>query len=177
MVGGNLVEYPYELTTRTADLITSKILWNNVISTPGGKIAAADIKHFCLNTPLDRYEYMYMLLKLTPQAFIEQYNLQGKAKNGYVYIKIQKGMYGLPQAGILANKLLKQRLGNEGYYEQPHTPGLFRHEDKDIYFTLVMDDLDIKYGNRDIIDHLLGVLTNHYDIELIGKENCIVASH
>ena len=31
--GGNLIEYPYELTTRTADLPTSKILWYSTIST------------------------------------------------------------------------------------------------------------------------------------------------
>ena len=31
--GGNLIEYPYELTTRTANLPTSKILWNSTIST------------------------------------------------------------------------------------------------------------------------------------------------
>ena len=34
-VGGNLIKYPFELTTRTADLTTSRILWNSVISTPG----------------------------------------------------------------------------------------------------------------------------------------------
>ena len=152
--------------TRTADLTTSKILWNSVISTPGARFAAADIKNFYLNTPLDRYEYMRMPLKLIPQPFIDQYNLQAKAKNGYVYIEIQKGMYGLPQTGILANKLLKQRLSDEGYHEQPHTPGLFRHEEKDIYFTLVVDDLGIKYGTCNDIDHLLGVLKNHYDIEI-----------
>jgi hypothetical protein len=39
-------------------------------------------------------------------------------------MKICKGMYGLPQAGILANKLLKKRLAKHAYYEQPHTPGL-----------------------------------------------------
>jgi hypothetical protein len=79
-VGGNLIEYPYELTTRTADLTTSKILWNSVISTPGARFAAADIKNFYLNTPLDRYEYMRMPLKLTPQPFIDQYDLQAQAK-------------------------------------------------------------------------------------------------
>ena len=114
-VGGNLIEYPYELTTRTVDLITSKILWNSIISTPGARFAAADIKHFYLNTPLDRYEYMHMPIKLIPQAFIEQYNLQPKLKIGYAYIEIWRGMYGLPQSGILADKLLKQRLNDDGY--------------------------------------------------------------
>ena len=34
-VGGNLINYPGELTTQTADLTTTKILWNSTISTPG----------------------------------------------------------------------------------------------------------------------------------------------
>jgi hypothetical protein len=33
-VGGNLIKYPFELTTRTADMLSSKIMWNSVISTP-----------------------------------------------------------------------------------------------------------------------------------------------
>ena len=53
---------------------------------------------------------MRMPIKLIPQEFIDLYDLNTKVKNGYVYIEIQKGMYGLPQAGILANKLLKTRL-------------------------------------------------------------------
>jgi hypothetical protein len=41
-----------------------------------------------------------------------------------MYMGIQKGMYGLPQAGILTNKLLKQHLTKKGYYEIPNTlPG------------------------------------------------------
>ena len=35
-----------------------------------------------------------------------------------VYIEIQKGMYGLPQAGMLANKLLKCRLTKHRYYKK-----------------------------------------------------------
>ena len=42
--GGNLIEYPYELTTRTADLITTKIMWNSVLSTEGAKYMCIDIK-------------------------------------------------------------------------------------------------------------------------------------
>ena len=54
---GDLIEYPYELTTRTADVITSKVMWNSVISTPNAGYACADVKHFYLNTPIDCYEY------------------------------------------------------------------------------------------------------------------------
>ena len=43
--GGDLIDYPYELTTRTADLITTKIMWNSVLSTEGAKYMCIDIKN------------------------------------------------------------------------------------------------------------------------------------
>ena len=36
-VGGNLINYPGELTTRTADITTSKLHWNSVLSTQKAK--------------------------------------------------------------------------------------------------------------------------------------------
>jgi hypothetical protein len=36
-VGGNLIDYPGEVATRTVDLTLAKILWNSVLSTPGAK--------------------------------------------------------------------------------------------------------------------------------------------
>ena len=68
--GGNLISYPFELTTRTADITTAKILWNSVISTEGEQYMCLDIKNFYLGTPLDRYEYMKILLSLFPQHTI-----------------------------------------------------------------------------------------------------------
>jgi hypothetical protein len=126
-VGGNLIDYPFELTTCTADMVSSKILWNSVISTKDARFAGADIKNVYLETPLDRYEYMKMPIALFPADIIDQYGLNNKVLDGYVYMEIRKGMYGLPQAGVLANKLLKERLARHGYFEQPHTPGLWKH--------------------------------------------------
>jgi hypothetical protein len=83
-VGGNLINYPFELTTRTADMVSSKILWNSVISTPDTRFAGADIKNMYLETPLDRFEYMKMPIALLPMDIIEHYNLLEKAINGYV---------------------------------------------------------------------------------------------
>ena len=45
---------------------------------------------------------------------IDQYNLTQKAKGGFVYCEVQKGIYAPPQAGILANTLLKKRLAKHG---------------------------------------------------------------
>ena len=79
-------------------------MWNSTISTPGARYACADICNMYLETLLDRSEYMRMAIRLIPQAIIDQYELIPKVLNGYVYMEILRGMYGLPQAGILANK-------------------------------------------------------------------------
>ena len=41
-----------------------------------------------------------------------------------VYLKIVKGMYGLPQAGKIANELLIKRMRTAGYHPYQFTPGL-----------------------------------------------------
>ncbi len=62
---------------------------------------------------------------LLPEEFVTMYNLTDKAtSDGFVYIKIQTVMYGLPQAGILAQELLERRLNMHGYRQSPLTPGL-----------------------------------------------------
>ena len=74
-------------------------------------------------------------------------------------------MYGLPQPGILANKLLKERLEIHNYYEVPHTPGLFTHKTRPIWFTLTVDDFGVKFIGRKHAEHLMTVLKKHYKME------------
>ena len=100
----NLINYPGELTTRTADLTTSKLLWNSVISTKDARFMSIDIRNFYLGTAMNRFEYTKMPIKLFPPHILEQYKLDQHAKNGFVYLKLRKAIYGLPQVGILANK-------------------------------------------------------------------------
>jgi hypothetical protein len=147
--GRNLIAYPGELTTRTADLTSSKILWNSVLSTSRAKYMCLDIIIFYLGRPLDRYEYMRLPITLFPEHVIKQYNLRSKTKNGYIYVEIRKAVYRLPQAGMLANKLLKTRLAPAGYYEVPHTSGMWKHITRPISLTLVVDD----FGARNLFAH------------------------
>lgn len=86
-----------------------------------------DIKNFYLCVPLDQYEYMRMPLSVFPDHIREQYDLERKAKNGQIYLEIRRSIYGLPQAGALANAYLTKKLRPHGYYEVPHTPGLWKH--------------------------------------------------
>jgi len=82
--GGNLIDYPHELTTRTAALTTTKLMWNSVISTEGAKYVCTDAKNFYLTAPLDRHEYMRMPIDIFPQEFIDQCGLADKVHNGFL---------------------------------------------------------------------------------------------
>ena len=126
-VGGDKIDYPFKKATPMADLTMAKLLFNFTISTHGAKIFGIDIKNFYLNMPLDHFEYMRLPLNLIPAEIIQHYNLHHIQHNGWIYIEIQKGMYGLPQAGMLANKLLTQCLAMRGFYRCQFTPGLWRH--------------------------------------------------
>jgi hypothetical protein len=105
-VGGNLIDFPGDVSTPTADPTTAKLVINQTLSTPHAKYMCGDIKNFYLGTPMSRYEYMHLPINIIPQEIIEAYNIMPLVHNGHVYIEIQRGMYGLPQAGIIANQLL-----------------------------------------------------------------------
>ena len=95
-MGGNLINFPGNCGTPTADLLTGKFLLNSVISTPGGKFMCIDVENFHLNTLMKRFEYFRMKLEDISDGVIQQYKLKDKEKYGFIYCKVKKGMYGLP---------------------------------------------------------------------------------
>jgi hypothetical protein len=88
---------------------------------------------------------MVINLASLPQETIEKYDLNELAQDGKVYIEIHKGMYGFPQAGILANELLQHNLAKDGYRPTTHTHGLWTHDTRPISFSLEVDDIGVKY--------------------------------
>jgi hypothetical protein len=106
---------------------------------------------------------MRFRLDIVPNKIINHYNLCNIiTPDGWVYIKIWKGRYGLHQAGILANQLLKKHFAIKGYYQCQHTPGLWCHIWGNIAFCLVVDDFGIKVTNMHDMDHLVNALKEHY---------------
>jgi hypothetical protein len=63
---GDQIEYPGDISTQTAGLITAKNLINSVISTLGAKFLIIDINHFYLNIPPGRFKYMVINLLSLP---------------------------------------------------------------------------------------------------------------
>jgi hypothetical protein len=66
--------------------------------------------------------------------------LKELAVDGWVYVEMRRVVWGLPQAGILANKRLRRKLAPFGYHKCVNMQGLWWHETIAISFTLVVDD-------------------------------------
>jgi hypothetical protein len=162
--GGNLITYESSPSVQTADLDTAKLYWNSVISTKGAKYMCLNIKNFYLTARLEYFEYMHMPLNLFPIWIQNQYNLKTLAYKGYVHLEIRHTIWGLPQAGILANKRLRCKLVMFGYFEHVNTPGLWYHKSRPISFTLVVNDFGIKYVNKKDVDHLVASIKLTYKL-------------
>ena len=91
-------------------------------------------------------------------------------------MEISRGMYVIPQSGILDNKLLGKILSKQVYRELPHTPGIFRQETRQVCFTLVLEGFGIKYVSEENTKHLLVVLKEFYKCKRIGPEVYTVES-
>ena len=74
-------------------------------------------------------------------------------------------MYGLPQAGLLAQNRLITHLATHGYHQTEATC-LFRHENNGTDFSLVIDDFGVKYSNKSGAQHLIDTLQKLYIITI-----------
>ena len=79
-------------------------------------------------TPLKRLEYGRVEMTDIANKIIKEYKLHDKAIDGWVYFKVMRGMYGLPQAGSNSHDELKERLNMEGYYRRPLVLALWKHK-------------------------------------------------
>jgi hypothetical protein len=223
-VGGDRLDYSGDVATSTADITTFKILVNSTLSTADAAMMMMNIKNYYLGTPLllfeyikmllsrfpeeivnkcnlnalaidgwvyieirkgmyglkqagllanqllqacvalPQFEYMKILLSHFPEEIVQTYNLNALAVDGWVYIEIRKGMYGLKQAGLFANQLLQTRLAPFGYCPACHTPGLWLHRTRSISFTRVVDDFAVKYVEKQHTEHLRDTLLRTYEL-------------
>ena len=164
VVGGDRINYPGEVGTPTAEMLVAKLLFNSVVFMRNSKFMTMDISNFYLMTPLERPEYMRISLGDIPDEIIKEYKLKDIATNGAVHIMVARGMYGLPQAGLLANQLLEKRLDKVGYWQSKLVPGLWKHDWQPVQFTLVVDDVGAKYVGKEHADQLKKTLESSYGV-------------
>ena len=84
-----------------------------------------DIFNFYPMTQLKQPKYIHINLGNIPEEIIEEYHLKAKAVNDwYIFIEGNRGMYGLPQSGLLVNKLLENSLNKHGYHQRKLGTGI-----------------------------------------------------
>jgi hypothetical protein len=125
----------------------------------------SDIKNFYLNTFMDYYEYMRVLVKVIPPVAcsMQQYQLAPLVHDGYVPVEIRKGMYGLPKPASSLTIASSSTSQNSAAYAE-HPPGLFTHTTRPILFGLVVDDFEVQYTGCEHAQHLVKAPESLYTI-------------
>ena len=82
-----------------------------------------------------------------------------------MFICVEKEMHRIPHEGIIAQKLLEERLKKHCCCQSDKTPGLWKHDTRPICFSLIFDDFGVKYFGKEHADHIVGVLREFYDVD------------
>jgi hypothetical protein len=168
-VGGDKLPYDDDAGSPAASLLETKLILNSTISDSkkGARFLCADLKYHFLATPMKEPEYMRIQVKYFPAAIRTRYKLDTLlTADGYIYIRIKKGRYGLKQAASLAYQHLVNQLALHGYHPCPYTTGLWSHDTRPTKFCLCVDDFGVKYFSKPDADHLLDSLRQHYKISV-----------
>ena len=147
-----------------AELQTVTLHLNSIISDVAASYVTIDIKDYYLGTSMNRYECMLIPVKHIPEDIMLQYNLDPLVVNSTILVEIRKGIYELPQAGLIAQQRLNAHLYKHGYTPAASTPGLYIHHTRKTTFTLVVDDFGVKYYNKTDALHIINCLEEQYTI-------------
>ena len=106
---------------------------------------------------------MRIPLKIIPQEIIDAYNLTELVDDQeWIYMRIEKGMYVLKQAGIIANQDLVKHMSPFGYHPVQYTPGLWVHDSRKTIFSIVVDDFCVQYFSTEDADHFFKSFRSKY---------------
>jgi hypothetical protein len=141
-----------------------RTLLNSVLA-DDAQFMCCDITDYYLGTPMERAEYMRIHHHQLSTTIIAELDLEPYRRDHIIHFEVTKGMYGLPQAELLAQKFLVSLLAaRHGYIESDAVPCLFRHATSGITVVLVVDDFGIEFKGAKGRDHLLHTLRLLYTI-------------
>ena len=162
--GGHITDYTGLRTATIADIQTFKLLFNAAVPEDAYFMTAA-IHDFYLGSDLETPEYLWLTRNQVPPATLVTYGDAIVWLGDHTLVRINKGLYGLSQAGRLAKEKLISLLAGNGYNIPDNTGCLFRHETRVIAFALVVNDFVIKYEHRDYVEYLLAAIEQEYSLE------------
>jgi hypothetical protein len=167
--GGDKLDYPGDASSPTVSMLDAKLHINSTISDAkeGARHLGLDIKNYFLGTPMTYYQYMRVQPSAIPQEVWDDSRYQIEpAADGFIYLEIRRGMYGLKEAAIIAFNQLVNKLAPSGYAPMPFTPGLWRHQSKRTTFVLCVDDFGVKYFSKPDALHLINAIKAHYELTI-----------
>ena len=168
--GGDKINYPGQVSAKTADMEVVKMLIQSVASDKVNKGEShwmtLDIKDYYLGAPLERSEFVRISTRFIPETTMKKYEMHKYENNKAVLFEIKKCMYGLPQAGYLSQQRLIAHLKKYGYYQTRNVPCLFKHKTNSCVFTLVVDDFGLKYAVKRDAEHLIDTLQKLYKLHI-----------
>ena len=109
-MGGDILTFDIPVSAPTSNITTSKLHWGSFILNPGSRYLVVDVKNFYLNNVMAKHEFYKIAISLIPQEVIYEYDIMENKINGFLYVGVEKGMYGLVQAGIFAHTALKEHI-------------------------------------------------------------------
>ena len=91
-----------------------------------------------------RIKYMGLKLIDLPKSVVQHYNIENNStRDGYLYVEIKRGMYGILQAGFIVQQLLDKKLNKKGYHQIEITTRFWTHNWRPLLFSLCFDDFGV----------------------------------
>ena len=176
-LGGDRLNYDGPTSSPVADIAVIKLLLHSVVSDrlnhgTNTRFATIDLSDFYLESKLPRADYVRIAVKHIPDDILTEYDLHKYIDNGHILFQVDGAMYGHPAAGRLANSDLVSLLHENGYIQDPDVPSLFENPLTGLVFTLVVDDLGVKYNDIRHLEDLKRVLNMKWKtkVDLSGQK-------
>ena len=163
--------YDSDSGSPATDLLEMKLLLNSVISDSNisARFCSMHLKDIFLHTPMHSPELMKLAVKYFLHDIIENYNLNDSVHNGYIFIKIKRGMYGLKQASVLAYQYLSKLLTDGEYTQILGSLGMWKHETRKTLFCLCVGDFGMTYFSQEDVQHLHDTIATEFTCKIDWK--------
>jgi hypothetical protein len=168
--GGDRQAPKPEWTSRNSDMVTKKIFANALVSS-GKKLCILDIKDFYIASMnvLETPEYMFIAGKDISPNLRARFGHLIDDRTGRLMLQLVKSIYGMRQAGFIAQRNLIELLKKHGYKESGYD-SIFTSEDGKVIFLTHTDDFAIGYEEEIGVEKLKTILTEAGYKLVIDKE-------
>ena len=141
--GGDRLDCPYNVSSPAVSMPNAKLHINSTISDAhlGARYLGINISNFYIGADMPYHQYMRVHPSKIPKEIWDEYDIN-IAPDGFVYLDIRKGMYGLKESGVLAFNKLVKALAPHGYEPIPNTTGLWIHKTRKTTFPCVLTTLE-----------------------------------